>query len=192
MFLVLLFGAGCMNNSPEAVYFTLTSIQDRGEADRPAAPMKDLVVGIGPVKFPDELDRPYIVTRLNGNQLDINEFHRWGGSLEKIFTQVMVDNMGSLLQTDHVKARPWERYFKPDIRIALDVHRFGGRLGEYGLLGVTWMVFTKGEERPVIVRKSTIKEDVGDPGYDALVGAQSRAIEALSREIVMAIGQISK
>lgn len=186
----LLLGAGCASNTPQAFYYTLTSIEDEKGSRRTEPDSEDLLIGIGPVKFPDELGRPSIVTRSSRNQLLINEFHRWGGSLEKIFTRVIVDNMSFLMKTDHVMARPWERYFKPDIRIALDVHGFGGRLGEYGSANVTWMVFMEGRDQPVIVRRSFIKEVVKDTSYDSLVAAQSRVIGRLCRQIFEAVSGV--
>lgn len=148
-----------------------------------AVSMDDLSIGIGPIKFPDELDRPSIVTRSGQNQLEVNEFHRWGGSLAKNVTQVVVENLASLMKTDKVMARPWERYFKPDFRIALDIRQFDGRLGEYVLLKTTWSVFKKEKDLPALVHRSIIKEAVADDSYAALVAAQSKAIYRLCQQI---------
>jgi uncharacterized lipoprotein YmbA len=186
---ISLLGAGCTGKTPQSVYYTLNAAEDAGVILQATAPPKDIFIGIGSVKFPDELDRPSIVTRSGQNRLEVNEFHRWGGSLKKNFTRVVEENISILMKTDQVMARPWERYFQPDIRITFDIRQFDGRLGEYAALNVTWMAFKKKKEEPMIVRRSDIKEPVTDNSYDALVAAQSRAITRLCQEIAIALLQ---
>ena len=181
--LIALVGAGCTGKTPQAVYYTLNVTKDADAALQATVPPQDILVGIGSVNFPDELDRSSIVTRTGLNRLEINEFHRWGGSLKKNFTRVVVENISILMKTDQVMARPWERYFQPDIRITFDIHQFDGRLGEYAALNLTWMAFKAKKDEPLIVRRSDIKEPVTGNSYDALVAAQSRAISRLCREI---------
>ena len=187
--LLLIGMAGCFGTSPPSVYYTL-----RPMATAPASPLvtasEPLSVGIGPVKFPDELNRPAIVTRSGRNRLEVNEFHRWGGSLEKNVTRVMEENLALLLETDRVMARPWERYFQPDVRIALDIRQFDGRLGEYASLNATWMIISPKDDAPLLVRRTIIQEAVTGEGYDGLVDAQSRAIEGLCRDIAKALSTL--
>lgn len=177
--------AGCFGTSPRAVYYTLRPI-DTPAATPPADASKPLAVGIGPIKFPDELNRPAIVTRSGRNRLEVNEFHRWGGSLEKNVTRVMEENLALLLKTDRIMSRPWERYFQPDVRIALDIRQFDGRLGKYASLNVTWMIIGPEGDAPLLVRRTIIQEAVTGEGYDGLVDAQSRALAGLCREIAEA------
>jgi len=180
--MVLGFCAGCFGTTPPAVFYSLTPIGDTTTVPRPAAESK-IAIGIGPVKFPDELNRPSIVTRSGRNRLEVNQFHRWGGSLEKNFTRVMEENLALLVKTDQVMTRPWERYFQPDVRLAMDIRQFDGRLGEYASLNVTWMIVGPEGDTPLLVRRTIIQEAVADDSYDALVDAQSRAVAKLCREI---------
>ncbi len=190
MLLITLLGAGCMGQTPQSAYYTLSPMQNE-TTDLPSVVKPDAIaIGIGPVTFPDELNRPAIITESGRNQLTVNEFHRWGGSLEKNFIRVMAENIAILMKTDQVMARPWERYFQPDLRIALDIKQFGGRLGEYALINTTWRVFSGKKDDPAIVQRSVIREPVTDDSYDALVAAQSRALARLSTEIAAALKEI--
>jgi len=179
---------GCFGTSPPSVFYRLTPIEDTA-AVQTRAVGGGIAIGIGPIKFPDELDRFSIVTRTGRNRLEINEFHRWGGSLEKNFTRVMEENLALLTKTDQVMTRPWERYFQPDVRLALDIRQFDGRLGEYASLNVTWMVIGPEGDVPLLVRRTIIQEAVADDSYDALVDAQSRAVARLCREIAEALSK---
>ena len=187
---LLLIGlAGCFGTSPNSVYYTLHPMENPA-AEPMVAASGTLAVGIGPIKFPDELNRPAIVTRSGRNRLEVNEFHRWGGSLEKNVTRVMEENLVLLLKTDRVMARPWERYFQPDVRIALDIRQFDGRLGEYASLNATWMIIGPQDDAPLLVRRTIIQEAVTGEGYDALVDAQSRALAGLCRDIAKALSTL--
>ena len=181
--------SGCFGTSPPSVFYSLTPIADAGTT-RPIAAEGKIAIGIGPIKFPDELNRPSIVTRTGRNRLEVNAFHRWGGSLENNFSRVMEENLAFLMKTDQVMTRPWERYFQPDVRIALDIRQFDGRLGEYASLNTTWMIVGPEGDTPLIVRRTIIQESVADDSYDALVDAQSRAVAKLCREIAGALSEI--
>lgn len=187
---LLLIGlVGCFGTTPRAVYYTLRPMAT-GAPQSPLPAADQLAIGIGPVKFPDELDRPAIVTRNGRNRLEVNEFRRWGGSLEKNVIRVMEENLAVLLKTDRVMARPWERYFQPDVRIALDIRQFDGRLGEFASLNATWMILGPGSEAPLLVRRTIIQEAVTGEGYDGLVDAQSRALASLCRDIANALAEL--
>lgn len=187
MFLLMLVNAGCTGTTPRPIYYQLSPIATDMLTPEVDIKKADFAIGIGPVSFPDNLDRPSIITETGRNQLNINEFHRWGGSVQQNFTRVMVKNLSDLLQTDQVMARPWERYFKPDVRVTIDIQRLSGRLGEYALLDITWMIIEEGKDSPTSVHRSEIREGVADNTYDALVAAQSRALGKLCLEIAQTL-----
>jgi len=186
--LVIGLGAGCTGTTSPATFYSLRPIDDSGSM-QPTELSEPMAIGIGPIKFPDELERAPIVTRTGRNRLEINEFHRWGGSLRMNFTRVMEENLALLMKTDKVMARPWERFFDPDVRVALDIRQFDGHLGEFASLNVTWMIVGPEGDKSLLVRRTIIQETVADESYDALVDAQSRAIAKLCREIAMALSE---
>jgi len=180
---------GCGMTSPKPTYYTLSPLESTTRASHTQA-TSTLAVGIGPVSFPDELDRPSIVTRSGQSRLVIDEFHRWGGSLKKNFLRVLADNLAHDLQTDQIMVRPWEHYFQPDIRITLDVHQFVGELGKSASLTLVWTVHKTGGESREMVYRNTFTEPVAEPGYDGLVAAQSRLIKQLAKEMASVIAAL--
>lgn len=192
IFLIILPFSGCTGTSPSALYYTLSPIEKNSIPDQSTIVPVDFAIGIGPVTFSDQLDRPAIVTQTGKNQITINEFHRWAGSLQQNFTRVMTQNLAILLKTDQVMARPWERYFKPDIRITVDIQKFGGQLGEFAELDTTWIIIEEGKDVEAVVHRSAIKEAVTDESYEALVAAQSKALASLCEEIAKALNPKNK
>ncbi len=145
---------------------------------------EDIAIGVGPVEFPEFLDRPQMVTRKSQNQVEVSEFHRWASSLPGDFSRVLAKNISVLLPTDRVAVFPWGDQFSPTYRIKLDVEQFDGQLGEQVVLSVIWSVVGQGGSNKLIVRKSLIEESVKTNDYEGLVAAQSNTLVTLSRAIV--------
>ena len=182
--------AGCRGPAPPIEFYTLTPLVGITEADKSAALGNAVAVGVGPLQIPKLIDRPQIISREDGNRIDVYEFHRWGGSLYEDFLNVLTLNLGELLGTNQVAAYPWEDYFDPDYRIYMEVHQFEGRLGEYAQLNITWTITGRQPDDVKRVQHSVIKEPVQSGGFGAFVEAKSRVLSALSREMAQAIMEI--
>jgi uncharacterized lipoprotein YmbA len=151
-----------------------------------------LAIGVGPIKLPEHLDRPQIVSRTSSNQLELAEFHRWAGSLKDDFSRVLAENLSILLATDRVSVYPWRKSVPIEYQVAVDVARFDAELGGNAWLIARWTVFGGRDKKVLFMERSRISETSDDHGYDAMVAAQSRALARLSREIADAIKNISR
>jgi len=85
------------------------------------------------------------------------------------------------------RMHPWTRAANVEFRLVLDVSRFDAQPGANATLIARWAVFKTKDKELVLVRKSSVTEPVKTKGYEALVAAQSRAVEHLSREIAETI-----
>jgi len=187
--LILLLG-GCKGSTTPAQFYTLNALNRAEEGSRDAAADAGIAIGVGPLAFPEYYDRPQFVTRTGPNKLTLSEFHRWGGSLDKDFLRVMAENISIQLGTDRVAVYPWDVFFNPAYKVKFDVQQFDGRIGESVLLNVTWSITGQDDKAAPVVRKSIITESVSAKDYEALVAAKSRALAALSREIVEEIKRL--
>jgi uncharacterized lipoprotein YmbA len=175
---------GCKGSTPPVTFYTLTPISAIQDAGNDQTISKDVLIGIGPLKFPKILDRPQIVTRPAPGRLDLAEFKRWGGFLKDDFLSVMAENMTTLLGTDQVVIYPWPGGLNPLVRIEFDVHQFDGKLGDSVVLRVSWILKTPDQTDNTHLKRATIVQPVSGPDYDALVAAKSKALEKLSRMIL--------
>jgi hypothetical protein len=186
--MVFLF-AGC-SSAPPVRFYNLNSLPN-GRQENPGAILgEDIAIGLGPVEFPDFLERPQIVTRKSLNRLEMSEFHRWAGSLPGDFSRVLAKNISVLLPSNRVAVYPWGDTFIPIYQIKLHVEQFDGRLGRQIVLRVTWSVVGQEGANELATRSSLVEEPVSGDDYEGLVAAQSNALATLSREIVSEIRRL--
>ena len=183
--------AGCRGTSENARFYKLSSLLSSDQATQPAG--KGVAIGIGPIKFPDHLDRPEIVTRTSRNALEIGDFDRWAGSLREDFSRVLTENLSILLSTDYVFVFPWGKTIPIDYQVKVEVSRFDGVLGKNATLIARWTVLESGEKKTLkAVRRSSITKPTEGKSYEAMVASLSETVEQLSQEIAETIKTLSR
>lgn len=183
--------SGCRGTTPRVEFYQLAADRQGLEDEQIKAMEQTIAVGVGPMLFPPLLDRPQIVTRTGPYTYKVDEFHRWGGTLSQHVLEILTVNLSILLRSNYVAAHPWEQFFAPDYRIFMDVHAFDGFLNGDVRLIATWAI-TDGEARkPLLVRKSIIREPVRGASYGAYIEAQNRVLSIFSQEIAQAIKKIA-
>lgn len=141
------------------------------------------VIGIGPVKIPEYLNRPQIVTRSEGNEIFIEEYNRWAEPLKHSISRVLAQNLSRWLATDHVFVFPWTGMVKPDYRVTVNVFRFDGRAGGEVYLDVFYTVYREDDNFVMESKRSSLKETCRGDDHEALVEAHNLLLLHLSREI---------
>lgn len=193
--------AGCAS-SPPSSFYTLSPLP---ATDGPGADIRggSLAIGIGPVTFPQFLDRPQIVSRDSANRLALDEFHRWGGTIQDDFLRVWGENLGYLLGTSRVLAAPSEMRVPLDFRIAAEVLAFEGTPNDEAVLRVRWAVLDPYLERTLASREGAYRypvrvsapptakgaarivgsQSAPSRDYQAVVAALSACLGAFSRDV---------
>ena len=188
--------AGCLNlgegQAPSSSFYQLNPIAVSSGEGQAEEGEQDLAIAIGPVNFPDYLNRPQMVIRRSQNELELEEFHRWAGPLKDNFSSVLGENLSILLSSNRIAVFPWSRFVATDYQVAVRVVRFDGKPGDSASLVARWSILAKKAKEVLFVKSSTFIEPTGKSGYKALVEAQSRTVEALSREIAAAIKEIPR
>jgi hypothetical protein len=184
VFTASLFYMGCASKSPPVEYYTLDSLPRAQATAGLASVAQAHRIGVGPVRFPEALDRPQIVTRTGPNRLAVDEFYRWASSLSVNFSRVLTENISILLRTNQVAAFPWPDYFEPTLQVIMGVQDFVVTPGEGVVLSARWAIAEPNRRSALSVRQSLIRQPLTATDYAAQVAAQSAAVETLSRQIV--------
>ena len=176
---------GCFGTSRPSRFYTLEPLQVR---EGPGSTAAEVTLAVGPVELPDYVDRPQIVTRSGNNELVISEFERWGGSLEKQISGSLVATLGDRLASRRIAVVPWRSAVlsggAPD-RMTVSVSRFDGVPGHSVVLQARWELRTqRGENKEsLVVKETSVTEQIDGPEYDALVAAMQRALVRLGEQM---------
>jgi uncharacterized protein len=193
--LLVLILAGCAllnpGPQPKTRFFMLSSL-----ASAPAAPSAAMpspgVIGVGPIRVPEYLDRRTIIIRSSRNEFEIAEVSQWAEPLGDIFARVLADNLAVLLDTPRVALFPWRSSLPVDRQVAVQVAQFDGMLGGPVVLRAHWQIYSGDGKRILDSGYSLLEEKAHDTTIDALVSAESRAAERFSREIAAAMARLRK
>jgi uncharacterized protein len=189
VFLLTLGGCGTTQSSK---FYMLESMSGARSLERVGVLDPAVSVGLGPVTLPDYLDRPQIVTRTHQNMVQLAEFDRWAGPLASSVSRILAEELTFLLNTESVVQYPWPPSFDVSYQVLLDCYRFDGILGDKVVLDAQWSVLGKKGRKVLLLKRSTFAEPAAGSSYEALVGAQSRALGNLGREIALAISNLAQ
>ncbi len=152
-------------------------------------------LAIGPVKLPRMLDRPQIVTELDGNQVNLSEQHRWAEDLGDNLARVLGQNLAMRLHGIDVRStsvRP-----AADFRLNLAFDQFGGRLGKSArLTGVSRVADQRaacafiGATAVAPAMPFNIEIAVAGPGYGDFVEALRQGVGNLSNQIAAQVARM--
>ena len=183
--LLVVIGGCCRTQT--AKFYTLNALTDPQAGGQAVRSDQGVAVGLGPIRLPEYLDRPQIVTRLGPNEVRFAEYERWAAPLAGSFSSILAENLSNLPGTDLIALYPWKSTTRIGCRVEIEVSRFDGKPGDSVWLQSQWTIFSKDRKQVLGTKTSSLSEPVNGSGYEALVAAQSRALAALGREIAQAI-----
>lgn len=184
--------AGCITGSPKSPQtFLLSSLQPSSyheplhfdDSHNLPQSLIGKKIGVGPVKIPEYLNRPQIISRSKGNEIFFEEFYLWAEPLKDSLSRVLAKNISQSLATDQVFIFPFLSGIKPDYRVIMEFFRFDGKLGGEVYLDVYWAVYFGESNFLVESKRSAFIEICRDIDHEALVAAHNLLLFNLSREI---------
>lgn len=177
-----LLALGACRTSKPARYYLLSAPSGAAAADAGPA------IGVGPIDFPDYLDRPQIVTRRGDSELELAELHRWAEPLDKSFTNALADHLAARAGAGSVHAFPWPAGTRLDYRLKAAVTRFDADGAGQAVLEVRWQV-TDGAGAVVAPMRRSSYTQASTPGdYADMVAALGGTIASWSSDVADALG----
>ncbi|MXN75424.1 hypothetical protein GR157_11850 [Burkholderia sp. 4701] len=168
--------------SPPVHFHTLAVPDDAGVEATAAHPA--WLIDIQPVHVAAPADGNRLVVQRGPDRTDILEQERWAAPLGDEMRGGLSTRVASLLGTIDV-----HRVAHPDstpvYRVAVDVQRVESWPASHVLLDATWSA-SSGAGQPALTCRSIVRADTS-VGYDALVDAHRRALDALALGIAAGI-----
>jgi uncharacterized lipoprotein YmbA len=191
-----IFLGGCLGTGTQKPtdYYLLQPLNSAME-EQGAAARQGIVLGIGPVRVQDYLNRPQIVTRTSTSEIMLHEFHYWGEPLSTNFTVVLAQNLSALLSTDRIFIFPYrnKQNLPLQYQVIVDVIRFDGEPGVKASLLVQYCIlqFQDNGMKELVTRQPSFSKPLADDSIATLVAAMSELVADLSREIAGEIKAVS-
>ena len=184
----VLLPAGCVRTQ-QVRYYQL-SAQEAAPNTPASAEAGRMVIGIGPVRLPEYLDRPQLVTRLTPNRLQLADSHRWAEPLSENIPRVLGENLTALLGTDRILLHPWPSSSTADYQLLIEVLHFENESDGSARLVARWSV--KGKDGGVVLseRRSSHLVPATSQGQEGEVAALNGALGSFSREIAQALTEL--
>jgi uncharacterized lipoprotein YmbA len=177
---------------PRTRFFMLNSLSASGQPAESLAALPHVAIGVGPIRLPEYLDRRDIIVRNSRNEFELAELHQWAEPLGDTFARVLSDNLSLLLGSNKIAAFPWRSSIPVDYQVIVQVLQLDGPSAGPVVLRARWQIFNGDGKRLLEYAYSAYEEKTEGSTIDALVTAESRAVERLSREIAAAIARLAK
>jgi len=184
----IVFLGGCLGKGTQKpTEFYLLQPINASIGEQGVAGGEGAVLGIGPVRVRDYLNRPQIVTRTSTNEVKIHDFHYWGEPLSTNFTAILAQNLSVLLTTDRILIFPYrsKQQLPIDYQVVVDVIRFDGEPGGEATLQAQYYLleFEENEKKQIVTKQPSFSKPLTDKSFETLVAAMSDLVAELSRAI---------
>lgn len=175
------------STSPPVRYFSLSSAATVDRKDFNEA----VVLGLGPMRMAEYLNRSQIVTRGAGTEVKVDEFNRWAEPLAVAFHRVVSTDIDSMMDGVSVLAFPWESAVRRQVNYRLlgDVIRFDADRSGRVVLETQWGITAADSGNAVVKpRRTRYETQAGSPDDPAAVtSAMNETLVKFSRDIVSEI-----
>ena len=173
--------AACSSSSPVR-YFSLNPIDSEFRQDLDDA----VLLGLGPFRMPDYLNRSQIVTRGANAEMQVDGFSRWSEPLATSLLRIISADVDNLLEGVVVVIFPYESFVREQVKYRLvgDINRFEADYQGHIVLEAQWGIADTDGGMAVPVRRNRYQTEAAiadDPG--AVTAAMSDALAQFSRDI---------
>jgi uncharacterized lipoprotein YmbA len=149
-------------------------------------------VGIGPLKWPEYLNRRQLITRLDAGSIETAENERWAEPLDTNFGRVLRENLVRQLKPQRLQAHPWPLTDAPAISVPIEVLQFDTSTQGEAVLRARWRIVGQDKKERLGERNSEVRIKAKDGSSAAAVAAQSEALARLSEEIGQGLKTLEK
>lgn len=175
---------GCISipTTPQPRFYTLEAL-DRDQPVKTYDIEGKMVICIGPVKVPEFLNRPQMVTVNKKKLLEFSEFDRWGESLDFAFGRVMNENLALMMPKVTIEMYPWNLNIPIRYQVIVSIITLECDLNQDMFLLAQWTVIDHRVKKAIFTKRSALRQAIVPHNYFGLSKALSTACASLSEEI---------
>ena len=183
--------SGCISvsNSPAPRFYLLQSVNEN-QVSKKINIASDIFIGVGPVKIPEYLDRPQIVTQGKENMLKFAQFDRWGESLDLGVARLIREHLTVNVPGAKFVLYPWDLSNTIKYQVVLEIVQLDSELDKDLFFVVQWTVIDAQNAKTMIIKRSEFRQPIIPQNYPGLVKTLSIACASLSSEIAEALAML--
>jgi uncharacterized lipoprotein YmbA len=189
------FISACVNlgpsTSPATRFYLLESKIDASMPTQAGNRLKGVAVGIRPVGIPAYLDRSQLVTRLDGNELRVDEFSQWAEPLGDSISRVIEQNLHALTASRQLYSSIQRHPSTPDLLLSIDVLGFEGDATGKVTLNAAWRISRPDGPGTLIEKRTILSQPSNGTHADEIVESMNALLAELSRKIADALAEAS-
>jgi uncharacterized lipoprotein YmbA len=178
--LTLLF-SGCARESKPVQFYMLNADSGVTSATRPPASANEPLIGLGPIRIPEYLNRPQMIVAITENQYRLSENHRWAERLDQNISLALFKALPRQLGTDRIVRYPWPQQQSIDYQVGIDILEFNVGANGQSRLIAQW--FIKRKDKPAVDKRSVYQFPASTTDHEVMVKAQSQCLTKLGQEI---------
>jgi uncharacterized protein len=179
---------GCMRDSKPVQFYMLNA--DSGIAGTTRVPVSANapLIGLGPIRIPEYLNRPQMIVAITDNQYQLSEDHRWAERLDQNISLALIKALPRQLGTDRIVRYPWPQRQAIDYQIGIDILEFNVDASGQSRLIAQWYV--KRKDKSTIDKRSVYQFPASTTDHAVMVKAQSQCLTKLGQEISLTLRQL--
>ena len=178
---------GCTNSTNPIQFYRLTADVDVTHTAHANKVNQEPVIGLGPIRIPDYLNRPQIMVAVTPHQYLLSEDHRWAEHLDQNISLALYQVLPSQLNTDRLVRYPWAQRQVIDYQVGMDIVEFNVDAAGQARLIVQW--FIKYKNNTILDKRSEYQFPGSSTDYAVMVKAQSQCLTGLGLEISQTLRQ---
>lgn len=179
VFLMITF-TGCIAipSSPVPRFYVLEAVKI-GDS----APFSDVIVGVGPIKIAQYLDRPHMVTQHDDKTVQFSQFDRWSEPLDEGIARLLTANLTVLLTGGTFTQYPWNPSMDMRYQVVVNIIRIKSDFAKGMEMTVQWQIIDARNTRSLAIEDAVFNQPIIPPTYAGLAKALSTACASLSQAI---------
>jgi len=181
--------SGCVSipNSPTPRFYALSSTDKVGAISNN---LNAIIIGIGPVKIPEYLDRPQMVTINKAKMLQFAQFDRWGESLDLGLARLIREDLTINLPKVKWTLYPWNPSMPVRYQVLVEIVQLDSQLDRDMFFVAQWTIIDLKDSKTLLVKRSEFRKAINPPNYSGLAQTLSTACSSLSDQIAQALASL--
>jgi len=191
IFVLFLSGCVSVSNSPNPRFYALYT-PDKEKINQEFNVPANIIIGIGPVRIPEYLNRPQIVTNNKDKTIFFDEFNRWAESLDFALARSINNDLTLIIPKTSLQMFPWDLTIAVKYQVIVDIVQLENNLNHDLLFVAQWSIIDLEKKRALFTKRSEFRQDIYPHNYYGLTEALSAAAMSLSTEIAQGLVSVAK